>query len=546
MGPDLQVGVRTFVSGDAAVSAWSGNDRHELAPTLPEVVHCQGSAKLNAAAPNAILCLKALRRDGLALEGVVDLAPIARNLDASTGIVLWLDCPRLGFESTSMAMTEKGGGAARLIRSIRFEAGSAPPAIHIRFGYRLDQLAGIYLPLVALALVLTLIAAIMSRAGLATLSRSAVLLGTIAWMSAAAQLEADGPLRILLYGTPFANLALLFVRFWPPLLCVAIGVAFGRRMRAGQAEGGKAGDILVSLAVIPLLLTCAAGVLLSVGRGEWMDAAIWLAATPIIFLLRRSWLRASGRIRVRQIRSGELKERVTALAAKAGYPRAKVYIYFSRRSKLWNALALPRRGILFTAPLVQSLSRREVDAIAAHELSHSRHSYSRHGMWTALCLAMILCETPVTTQLLIWPGGLFAAMLLPVAVFFASLYRMRKREFAADAGAAALTEDPRAMISSLARIARNNGTVNMNGVAEWFSTHPSTPTRIRALAAAAKLEAAEVESLCSSDDRSDSYELPQEKAGRASFVPRWRRILARPRLMGRLIRKRARDLMLDE
>jgi hypothetical protein len=84
------------------------------------------------------------------------------------------------------------------------------------------------------------------------------------------------------------------------------------------------------------------------------------------------------------------------------------------------------------------------------------------------------------------------------------------------------------MISSLARIARNNSLpLDMNPVAEWFSSHPSNPRRIRALAAAARLDAAEVERLCGSDDPGESYEVPQEEADRAIFTPAWQTINAR-------------------
>jgi heat shock protein HtpX len=528
MGSDLVVRVRAEISGDVSVSAWSRNAGRELAPVLPQVVHCQGNVKIDGSEPNMVHCSKALRRDGLALEGVVDLAPIARTLDPSTGVQLWLDSPRLGFESLSTAMTDEEGDAAHSIRSIRFDAGKAPPLIHIRFGYRADQMAGIYLPLVALALAMTLIAAVMSRAGLAVLSRSAVLLGTIVWMGAAAQLQADDPMHILLYGTPFANFAALLVAFWPPLFCIAVGVAIGNRVRPVQAQQkGKAGEILGSLAVIPLLLTCAVGSLPSMMRGDYIVTASWVAAAPIILLLRRQWIRAGTRSRVRQIGGGEFKERVSALAARAGCPQVKVYISYSTRSETSNAFALPGKSIFLTAPLVRSLSKREVDAVAAHELSHFRDS--SRGVWMSLGIAMVLCETPARDMLLYWPGGLLIAMLVPITVFIASLRGMRKREFAADAGAAALTGDPRAMISSLARIARNNNIpLEMNAIAELFSSHPSTPKRIRALAAAARLNAAEVENLCSSDDPGDSYELPQPQAQEsgAIFTPAWQKVNA--------------------
>jgi len=183
---------------------------------------------------------------------------------------------------------------------------------------------------------------------------------------------------------------------------------------------------------------------------------------------------------------------------------------------------LPGRSIFLTAPLVQSLSKREVDAVAAHELSHVRHK--NRGGWTALCIAMLLCETPAREFVYLLPGGLAAAMILPTAMFLAALHGTRKREFAADAGAAALTGDPRAMIGSLARIARNNGhPLATNPMAEWFSSHPSTLRRIEALAAAAGLQAAEVETLCTNDDLGEHYEIPAQMGGADLFTPAWQK-----------------------
>ena len=516
------VSIRADVSGEVSISAWSRDGGRELTPVLPEVIHCTGSFRTEGSASNSIVCPRALRHDGLALEEVIDLAPVARSLDPSIPVQLWLNGPLLGFESESMAMTEEEGTAERWSRSLRFDAGSPPPPIRIRFGYKPDQMAGIYLPLVVLALALTGIAVIIARAGLAALSRSAVLLGTIVWMGAAAQLQADAPLRILLYGTPWASLVPLAVEFWPPLFCIAFGVAIGSRMRPGQQRSGKAGEILGSLAVIPLILTCVVGALPSMTGGDWPVAVIWLAAAPVILILRRAWLRAGARSRVRQLVSGEIKERVSAMAAKAGCPQVKIYVSYSTRSDTANAFALPGKCIFLTAPLIRRLSKREVDAVAAHELSHFRHS--GRGVWVALCLAMLLCGTPARDIALSLPGGVLAAMLAPIIIFLVSLRGMRKREFAADAGAAALTGDPRAMISSLARIARNNSLpLAMSPVAEWFSSHPSTPKRIRALAAAARLEAAEVEGLCASDDPGVPYELPQEEIGTAIFTPAWQK-----------------------
>jgi Zn-dependent protease with chaperone function len=520
MTPNLYVQVRMDTTGEATLNAWSQNGGAALAPLLPEVVHCQNGLKADVNGGNAIRCSRALRSEGLALEAVLDLAPIARDLNGSTGIELFVSHPRLGFESSSVVMTETGSGP-RETGTARFAAGLVPAPIKIRFGYRPGQLGGVYLPLLALALALTLIATIMSRAGYAPLALSAILLSTMVWMGAAAQLQADAPLRILLFGTPLANFAALFVDLWPPLLCVATGVASGSRMRGGRVRR-TFGEVFWAYAIVPLILTCAVGALPSMTQGNWFAAAGWLAAAPVFLLLRRAWNRARARSSTRQLTTGELKERVSALAARAGCPQVGVYISFSTHSQVANAFALPGRTIFLTAPLVRMLSKREVDAVAAHELSHVRHS--NRGMWTALCFAMLLCETPAWEILYLVPGGLVAAMILPIAMFFAAMHGSRKREFGADANAAALTGDPCAMISSLARISRNNDSpLDMNAITEWFSSHPSTVRRVGALAAAARLEAAELETLCATDDPGEHYEIPAQEGGADLFTPTWQR-----------------------
>jgi heat shock protein HtpX len=522
--PAVSVQVHIETTGDVSVQVWSQRTDFEWGPVVSQVIHCPGMTQDKPDRFDEFHCSNAMRRSGLSLEGVIDLAPVAKTLDASDEIQLWLNYPRLGFDSSSASMEELGG-RARVVESARYQAGAPPPPIHISFGYRPDQLAAVYLPMVALALALTLIAAIVSRASLAGISRSLLLVGTILWMGAASQLQAGVPLRILLFGNPLANLAALFVELWPPLFCVAAGVALGSRSQAGQRPGGSFGEVLGGFAVIPLVVTCAMGALPSMMAENWLAAAAWVAAAPIAVLLRRSWIRAAARASVRQLSGGELYERVSALCARARRPPVKVIVSSSTRSQVSAAFTLPGKSIYLTAPLVRSLSKREVDAVVAHELSHFSHS--SRAQWAALAIAMVLFALPDGDLLFFWPGGAFVATLLPLTVFFAALRGARKREFAADANAAALTADPRAMISSLARISRNNQTpLDMKAAAEWFSSHPSTMKRIRALAAAWGLQASEVEALCAGGDSGESYELPAEETGGLVFSPGWQKTTA--------------------
>ncbi|HEX4004779.1 MAG TPA: M48 family metalloprotease [Acidobacteriaceae bacterium] len=519
MGEDVRVEVRMDTHGEATVSAWSRVGGGIFVPVLPAVLRCQGGVQPDPYGTDAIRCVQALRREGLTLAGVVDLGPIVGRLDGSTGIDLWVNTPRIGFTSTSIPM-EDVGGEDRLGLKAHFEAGARPPPIAVRFGYRRDELAGVYLPLAGFALALTVVMMLAARAGLAGLSRSGVLLGTVLWMGLAGWVQAGEPLRILLYGSPFANLAALVLEFWPPLLCVAIGVGLGSRLRPGLGQRGKFREVFSVFAAIPLILTCAMGALPAMETGDWVMAACWIAAAPAILLLRRGWIRNRARGGVRQITAGELHERLSALAARARCPQVKIYLSSSARSQVSAAFALPGKSIFLTAPLVRSLSKREVDAVAAHELGHFRHS--TRGPWMALGIALVLFETPARGLLAVWPALYAVAMMVPVAVYLAALRGARQREFAADAGAVAVTGDPRAMMRSLARIARvNHLPLEMNAVAEWFSTHPPTSRRIAVLAASARLGTAE--DGWDADDGSGFYELPEEASGGAIFTPAWQK-----------------------
>ena len=521
MGNELHVQVRLDPTGEATLGAWTRNGNLELAPVLPQVLGCRSGVKKDENGGNAIRCSRASERDGLTLKAVLDLAPIARRLNPATPIELWVNLPALGFESVSVPMTEEPDGL-RITRTARFEPVVAPEPIVIRFGYEPGRLLGIYLPLLALALVITGLSAAIARAGFAPLAFSETMLGTMVWMCACAQLQADVPLRILLLGDRLAEFAALFVDLWPPLFCVAIGVAIGSRMRGSQPRRARFGEVVGAYAIVPLILTCVTGMLPSISDNDWLAVAAWVAAAPAILLARRAWNRARARASVKLLTAGELKERLSALAAKAGWRQLKIYISYSTRSQTANAFALPGRSIFLTASLVRSLNKREVDAVGAHELSHSYQA--NRGVWMALCMAMLFCETPAREFAYLLPGGLYTAMAVPIAVYLASLYGSRSREFTADAYSAALTGDPRSMISALAKVGRSNGhPLDMPPMLEWFSSHPATRRRIKALAASGRVEAAEVETLTNHDQPGEHYEVAEGQDGREVFTLAWQR-----------------------
>ncbi len=512
-------------NGEATLRVTPRRPELQFAPVLGAVLHCHGKMTSQDEVIGEFRCSNKLRRDGLALEAVVDLAPIVQKLAPADEIELWLEYPRLGFESLSTPLADQGG-RLRVTRTARFAASAAPGPIRIQFGYRSDQLALIYLPLVGMALALTLIAMSLSRAGLAEMNRSVFLLGTILWLAAASRLQAADPLRILLSGTPLAELTGALAQYCPPLFCIAAGTALGGRNRTDRTPTETFADFFWSFGMLLFPLSCALAAVPAMADGNWIGAAPLLLLVTVSILVCRWRMRANaGSTSVRQLSSGELKERVAEMAARAGRKDVRVHISSSTRSRALNAFAMRRSGILLTAPLVQTLTKREVDAVAAHELSH--FGQMPRSPWAALAIAAVLFQTPVAEILLSEAAGLAVAVGLPLIVFFAALKGARKREFQADAGAVRLTGDLRAMIAALARIARaNKRPFEYNAVVEWFSTHPSMRKRIRALAAAGGLAAADVETLSSTDLPGEFYTLPPEE-GSAIFTLAWQQANAR-------------------
>jgi Zn-dependent protease with chaperone function len=487
----------------------------QFARDLAAVIQCQARMISTDKEFDNFLCSNGMRRDGLSLEAVFDLAPIARTRAPTDEIELWMGHPRLGFESSSIALLDQGA-QSRVVRRAQFPAGALPGPIRIQFGYRTDQLTAIFLPLAALALALLVIAISLAGAGLAELNRSVFLLGTMFWLAIASRLQVSDALNILLFGTPLGNIAGIIlgilVKFCTPLLCVAAGTALGGRKRTERRSVEIFAEFVWTYGMILFPLTAALAAVPSMAEGDWMRAAPWLVAAPLSLLVCRWRMRANVGSSVWHLSRGDLKDRVSEMAAKAGRGDVQVYISSSSRSRVLNAFALLRNRILLTAPLVQSLTKREVDAVVAHELSHLGHT--RRSPWAALGISVVLCQTPLADMLVPWTGGLFLVMFVPLAVYVAALRGARKREFAADAGSVALTGDPRALISGLARIARHNKkALEYPRMAEWFSTHPATIKRLRALAAAGKLQPGELEALSGSDVPGESYVLPPEESG---------------------------------
>lgn len=175
--------------------------------------------------------------------------------------------------------------------------------------------------------------------------------------------------------------------------------------------------------------------------------------------------------------------------------------------------------ITFTRGLIDLLDPAELEAVAAHELTHIRNEDVRMMVVAMIIAGVVSFFCELLFRLMGRSGGFgssrsssdsqgkgkgggaaaIAIALLIVAAAWAlslmiRLALSRSREFLADAGAVELTKNPDAMISALRKIEGKgeieeapSGVMEMcidnprSGFADLFSTHPSMEDRIDAL-----------------------------------------------------------------
>jgi len=203
-----------------------------------------------------------------------------------------------------------------------------------------------------------------------------------------------------------------------------------------------------------------------------------------------------------------LHELTAHLARKAGLPVPKVYVIPDDSP---NAFATGRNhahaSVAATEGLMKVLSQDELAGVIAHELAHVKHRDILISSVAATIAAAIMMAarfafffggrddsrgSPV--------GGLLMLVLAPVAAMLIQMAISRSREFAADAGAAAIIGSPHPLVNALRKIdaiARrvpldaNPATAHMfiiqpftgRALASLFSTHPPMDKRIAALLA---------------------------------------------------------------
>ncbi|MFT6146446.1 MAG: heat shock protein HtpX [Myxococcota bacterium] len=240
-----------------------------------------------------------------------------------------------------------------------------------------------------------------------------------------------------------------------------------------------------------------AGMIVMLGVSVIINFGTWFFADTIV-------IKTTGAVPVDRNQLGWLHDEVEDLAQRANMPVPRLYIVPHEQSP--NAFATgrsPSRGVVaVTAGLLQTLSRREVRGVLAHELGHIKNRDTLVSAIAATMAGVISFAARIT----MFSGGrrnrnpLLGIVIMIAAPLAAVVLRMmisRTREYGADARAAQITGDPEGLAMALEGLSRGTsrrpmqtqGAQNVHFIVNGFggrmgrllSTHPPTEKRVAKL-----------------------------------------------------------------
>jgi Zn-dependent protease with chaperone function len=181
----------------------------------------------------------------------------------------------------------------------------------------------------------------------------------------------------------------------------------------------------------------------------------------------------------------ELRQRVFDLAGRAKVKLTELFVLPDNGDHVVNAFAFSNRTIRVSERLLRRLSRKEVDAVVAHELGHLKrgHALPRQvslsgSLIVGLCLSLFFrgVGSPPQHLNLLFPASLAVGIAL---TFFVA----RRLEYSADWWSVRIAADPEAMITGLVRITRDGQLpLNWSKWDEKLLSHPSTVRRAARIA----------------------------------------------------------------
>ncbi|NJM18970.1 MAG: M48 family metalloprotease [Richelia sp. RM2_1_2] len=269
------------------------------------------------------------------------------------------------------------------------------------------------------------------------------------------------------------------------------------------------------------LLAALSGLLIAIsywiiGGSGGLIIGIGIAAVTNLVSWYQSDKIALAAYRAQPVSSSEapaLYRMVERLSARANIPTPRIYIVPSSNA---NAFATGRdpenAAVAVTQGILNILPEEELEGVLAHELTHIINRDTLTQAVSATIAGAISFLAQMVSYSLWFGGGnsrngnrggnplgvLLTVTLAPLAASVIQLAISRTREFSADAGAAKLTGNPRALARALQRLEATAKQMPMQAnpafeplliinplsgefLGNLFRTHPSTEARVEAL-----------------------------------------------------------------
>lgn len=226
------------------------------------------------------------------------------------------------------------------------------------------------------------------------------------------------------------------------------------------------------------------------------------------FFSDRLALAMSGAKPIEESEAPRLYQIVRELTTRADLPMPRLYMIPQDQPNAFATGRDPKHSaVAVTRGITRLLSEDELRGVLAHELAHVKH----RDILIQSVAATIGAAITYLGYMLMWFGGgdendsplgliasLALVLLAPIAATIIQLSISRQREYAADAGGAAICGNPESLASALLRLEQGAAAMPMQvnqateplyivkpfsgkGIAGLFSTHPPIEERVRRL-----------------------------------------------------------------
>ena len=348
-----------------------------------------------------------------------------------------------------------------------------------------------------------------------------ILNGTLlAWWVALEYCHAEQILSLLAGATPLAGFATHPVFFeaagWIPpaviwLVCYRISHPVQQKLRGLQWTKGELTlqalySTMVQLFPLAMFLT---GLRVMTVDGFRATLVWWISAFVLRLTAARALLKLTG-MTPQALSTGDLRDRAFAMAERMGVKLQQVYLIPSGKGQLANAFARTGNTIAFTDYLLKRMSQREVDYVLGHELTHLKLKHPKKLGYAVMfgVFVGVFASSFVVPFLNNSIAGRYALLFVIISVL--PYFFSRRFEYAADAGAVAVTGDARAAISALFKLSElNMMPIHWSRWREKWLTHPSSLRRARAIAKKAGIAYEEIPRIATEGAaETQSYAIP--------------------------------------